>query len=95
MKFDIENIWVRLGTGLSVVGAAVAVTLLYARMDSTIVTLANGQAEIVKSVGEVRDDLRKLVSEHVSVRQAQAWLELFKALNKAEFPKLSVPDLPR
>jgi truncated hemoglobin YjbI len=69
----------------------VSATLLYARMDAAIVQLQGGQAEIVKGVGDMRDDLRKLVTENISQREFDAWLKLLKAMN----PSLSLPEAPR
>jgi len=51
--------------------------------------------DLVRAVTEVRDEVRRLVIDSVAVRQAQAWIELFRALNAEKFPELKVPDLPR
>ena len=51
--------------------------------------------QIVSSIREVRDELRKMVTDSVATRQAQQWIDTFRLLNKAKFPELQVPDLPR
>jgi membrane-bound lytic murein transglycosylase B len=50
---------------------------------------------IVQSIREVRDELRMMQHDSVSVRQAQTWIEMFRAANKTLQPQLEVPDLPR
>lgn len=59
-----------------------------------------GFGEIVVNVREMRDELRKLVSENVSLRQGHSWVELYQlTLNawidklRADNPNLHVPDL--
>lgn len=53
------------------------------------------QDQIVSSIREVRDELRKMVLDSVATRQAQQWIELARAANKAKYPDLVWPDLPR
>lgn len=50
---------------------------------------------IVNSIREVRDELRRMVLDSVATRQAQQWIELARAANKAKYPDLIWPDLPR
>lgn len=85
---------------------AVGGALGYARFDNAIDTIQNtivrdavnhekDREAIVMSIREVRDEVRKLIVDTVATRQAQAWIELFRSANKAKFPDLVVPDLPR
>lgn len=70
-------------------------TLNYAQVTGAISDLQKGQQEVVKSVDQVRDEVRKLIVDQVAVRQATQWIELFRALNRAKYPELVIPDLPR
>lgn len=88
MKLDPDNTWVKLGTLIAAVVTTGLVVLLYAGITSSI-------ADLTKSVDAVRDDVRRLVTDQVAVRQANAWLDLFRAANKGKFPELVIPDLPR
>jgi len=91
VKLDVAATWLRSTTVWSLVVMVVAATLIYERMNSAINRLQDGQASIVTSVGDMRNDLRSLVAENIAQRQFQSWLELLRALNK----DLKVPDMPR
>jgi hypothetical protein len=110
-KLDPDRTWLKSTTLWSALIITVTGTLLYARMDNAISTIQRtiehdavlhekDRTEIVDSIREVRDELRKLVSENVSQRQSTAWLELFQITVQAwvdkmrsDNPNLKVPDL--
>jgi len=115
---DPEKTWLKSTTLWSALIITVTGTLLYARMDNAIRTIQTtiehdatlhekDRTEIVGSIREVRDELRKLVSENVSQRQSLAWLDLFQVTVQAwvdkmrsdnptmKVPDLKVPALPR
>jgi hypothetical protein len=106
IKLTPEKTWFQATFMWACIALAVGGTLLYARIDSQIGDILAtmdrdvksrdiDRGEVVSSVHEVRDELRKLVTETVAQRQANAWIELARALNKAKFPELVWPDLPR
>lgn len=118
LKVDLERTWLKSTTLWSVVILVVAGTLWFARVDNAIGTIQTtierdatmhekDRTEIVSSIKEVRDELRKLVSENVSQRQSSAWLELFQITFQAwvdkirsdnptfKVPDFKVPSLPR
>jgi len=115
---DPERTWLKSTTLWSALIITVTGTLLYARMDNAISTIQTtiehdatlhekDRTEIVGSIREVRDELRKLVSENVSQRQSLAWLDLFQITVQAwidrmrsdnptmKIPDLKIPALPR
>jgi hypothetical protein len=115
---DPERTWLKSTTLWSALIITVTGTLLYARMDNAIRTIQTtiehdatlhekDRTEIVGSIREVRDELRKLVSENVSQRQSLAWLDLFQITVQAwidrmrsdnptmKIPDLKIPALPR
>lgn len=53
--------------------------------------LTSSNDRLSESMGRVEKSIERLTLDGVSQRQAQQWIELFKARNTA----LSVPDLPR
>ena len=91
VKLDLATTWLKAPSVWALAVFLISGTMLYSRMNTAIEQLQGGQNTIVSSVGEMRDDLRKLVSEHVAQRQFIAWVALFQALNK----DLKVPELPR
>lgn len=115
---DPERTWFKSTTVWAAGVLLITGTMLYARMDSAIRTIQvtiehdatlheKDRTEIVGSIREVRDELRKLVSENVSLRQSGAWLEVFQITLDAwcdklrsdnanlKVPALKVPALPR
>jgi hypothetical protein len=118
IKLDMDRTWLKSTTLWGALAITVTGTLLYARMDSAIRTIQQtiehdaglhekDRTEIVGSIREVRDELRKLVSENVSQRQSGAWLTLFQLTWQAwldklrgdnpnlKVPDFKVPELPR
>ena len=118
IKLDMDRTWLKSTTLWAALVITVTGTLLYARMDGAIHTIQQtiehdaslhekDRTEIVGSIREVRDELRKLVSENVSLRQSGAWIELFqltwhswldklRSENPAmKVPDFKVPELPR
>jgi len=111
LKVDLERTWLKSTTLWSALIITVTGTLLYARMDNAIGTIQKtietdaamhekDRTQIVDSIREVRDELRKLVSENVSQRQLSAWLELFQVTvqgwtdkMRSENPTLKISDL--
>ena len=115
---DPDRTWLKSTTLWGALIITVTGTMLYARMDSAIRTIQTtierdaamhekDRDAIVSSIREVRDELRKLVGENVSLRQSGAWLELFQITVDAwtdklrsdnanlKVPALKVPALPR
>lgn len=76
-------------------GLVAIAVLNYSQITGAIEDLQKGQKEVVKSVDQVRDELRKLITDQVAVRQATIWIDLARQLNKAKYPDLIWPDLPR
>lgn len=106
MKIDPETIWLKATRLGPIVVLTAAVVVFYMRVEHAIDTLqatvsrdASQRTEerenIVNSVNEVRDELRKVFVDTVLARQAQAWIEMARALNKEKYPHLIWPDLPR
>lgn len=118
IRLDPDRTWLKSTTLWGALIITVTGTMLYARMDSAIRTIQTtierdaamhekDRDAIVGSIREVRDELRKLVGESVSVRQSGAWLELFQITIQAwvdklrsdnpgmKVPDLKVPALPR
>lgn len=93
VKLDMDRTWLKSTTLWGALVITVTGTLLYARLDNTV-------ASLKVTMEDVRDELRKLVSENVSTRQSGAWLELFQlTLNawvdkaRSENPTLKIGDL--
>ena len=106
VKLDPETVWMRTKTIGQVVVVTGAAVILYMRFDNRMGMIesimqrdadvrAKEREAIVHSVDGVRDELRKVFVDTVSGRQAQAWIELARALNRDKFPALEWPDLPR
>lgn len=118
LRLDPDKTWLKSTTLWGALIITVTGTMLYARMDSAIRTIQTtierdaamhekDRDAIVGSIREVRDELRKLVGESVSLRQSGAWLELFQITIQAWVDKLrsdnptlkvgdlKVPALPR
>lgn len=111
VKLDMDRTWLKSTTLWGALIITVTGTMLYARMDSAIRTIQTtiesdaamhekDRIAIVDSIREVRDELRKLVSENVSLRQSAAWLELFQVTlqawidkMRAENPSLKIGDI--
>ena len=118
LKLDMDRTWLKSTTLWGALVITVTGTLLYARMDSAIRTIQStiehdallhekDRDAIVSSIREVRDELRKLVSENVSIRQSASWLDLYQLTMQAWIDKMrsdnpsmkiadfKVPALPR
>ncbi len=107
VKLDTATTWLRTTTVGALLALVASATLIYASINTAIGNLQVGQDSIVRSVGEMRDELRKLVSENVSQRQSLAWLDLFQLTWSSWVEKLrsdnqslkvsdfKVPPLPR
>ena len=106
VNLDPERMTVKVARIGPIVVLACTVVVFYLRMDYAIDALqkttasesmqrARERENIVTSVNEVRDELRKVFIDTVLTRQAQSWIELARALNKDKFPNLIWPDLPR
>lgn len=99
VKVDPEKTWVRATRIGQLVVATVFLTAGYLDLKHTVGALAEQQAReqsaLSKGLDGLREDMRRVFVDSVSTRQSQAWLELFRALNKEKFPGLQVPDLPR
>lgn len=115
---DPDRTWLKSTTLWGALVLTATGTLLYARMDSAISTIQatieqdallheKDRDAIVSSIREVRDELRKLVGESVSLRQSGAWIEVFQLTMQAwidkmrgdnpamKVPDFKVPALPR
>jgi hypothetical protein len=106
LHVDTSTTWVKATRIGQVVLITAAVVAVYMRIDNAIADLqrtVNHDAaqrleereNIVRSVNQVRDELRKVFVDTVLARQAQAWIELARALNKDKYPHMIWPDLPR
>lgn len=106
VKVDHETAWIRVKTLGPVIAITATAVILYMRFESRMgrveeimsrdaMIRATERDAIVKSVDGVRDELRKVFVDSVATRQAQAWIELARALNRDKFPGLQWPDLPR
>jgi hypothetical protein len=106
VKIDPDTTWVRASRIIQIVVATGAFVGIYmhvthsiARLEETVSRDAaqrvNERENIVRSVNEVRDELRNVFVDTVLARQAQGWIELARALNKDKYPNLVWPDLPR
>lgn len=106
VKVDHETAWIRFRTLGPVIAVTATAVVLYMRFDTRMgrveeimhrdaTVRAAERDAIVRSVDGVRDELRKVFIDSVAARQAQQWIELTRALNKAKLPELVFPDLPR
>ena len=106
IKLDPETVWMRTKTIGQVIVVTAAAVVLYMRFENRmgiIESIMQRDAEIrakereaiVNSVDGVRDELRKVFVDSVATRQAQAWIELVRALNREKNPSIVWPDLPR
>lgn len=107
-KLDPERVRVRIPDVVKVIGATTAIVILYMRfeqrmgriedrMDAESISRKEERKDLIDSVNGVKNEISKIVVDSVNTRQAQSWIELFRALNKEPFLQLhiSVPDLPR
>ena len=110
IRLDPDRTWLKSTTLWGALIITVTGTMLYARMDGAIRTIQTtieqdallhekDRDAIVASIREVRDELRKLVSENVSLRQSSSWLDLYQLTMQAwidkirsDNPALKVPD---
>ncbi len=106
IKADPESIWVRSKLLVPVIAVTAATVILYMRfefrmgsiegaMQRDMLDRSSERQELRKSVDGVRDELRKVFVDSVATRQAQAWIEHFRVGNRAKYPDLFIPDLPR
>lgn len=106
-KLD-ENAWIRFKSLGQAIAITTAVVVLYMRfeqrmgriedrMDAEASSRKEERKDLIESVNGVKTEITKIVVDSVNTRQAQSWIELFRALNKEPFTqlKVSVPDLPR
>ena len=88
VKLDPGRTWVPIGVAvggiISLVGGAVWVS-------SSFQALSYSNMDLASSVKRVETTLDRLLTDGVTSRQAQQWIELFRVQN----PTLKVPDLPR
>lgn len=88
MKLSPDKTWIPIGVAVaglaSLVAGAVWVTSSFQSLEFTNKELSN-------EVRGVKSTLDRLLADGVSTRQAQQWIEIFKARN----PTLNVPDLPK
>ena len=111
IRLDPDRTWLKSTTLWGALIITVTGTMLYARMDSAIRTIQTtieqdavlhekDRDAIVASIREVRDELRKLVSENLSLRQSNAWIEMYQLTIQAwvdrlrsDNPSLKVQDI--
>lgn len=88
VKLSPDKTWIPIGVAVaglaSLVAGAVWVTSSFQSLEFTNKELSN-------EVRGVKSTLDRLLADGVSTRQAQQWIEIFKARN----PTLNVPDLPK
>jgi hypothetical protein len=101
LKVDLERTWLRATTLWAAVVLTAWVTMLYVRTGAAIETIQTTiQMQLVPSIKEVRDELRQLAAENVSIRQIAAWMDLYQITVQAwtdkmrsENPNLKISDL--
>jgi hypothetical protein len=105
-KVDTDTAWVR-ARSMWQFGTIVALMVgIYMRLENRLGNLETGlvtaehargveRLALIASVDGVRDELRKVFVDSVATRQAQAWIELMRALNRAKYPDFQFADLPR
>jgi hypothetical protein len=88
VKLTPDKTWIPVGVAVaglaSLVAGAVWVTSSFQSLEFT-------NKQLDQSVRRVEQTLERLLADGVSTRQAQQWIEIFKARN----PSLNVPDLPK
>lgn len=88
VKITPDKTWIPIGVAVaglaSLVAGAVWVTSSFQSLEFT-------NRELSNEVRGVKITLDRLLADGVSTRQAQQWIEIFKARN----PTLNVPDLPK
>lgn len=106
VKVDTDSSWVR-ARSMWQFGAIVALMVgIYMRLENRLGNLEGGlvraesertskSTELIASMNGLREDMRKVFVDSVATRQAQAWIEMARALNRDKFPQLVWPDLPR
>lgn len=106
IKADPETVWMRVKWLAPTVIATGLVVMLYMDMRYAIKDIvgtidrdakmrSSERDSLILSVNEVRDELRRVFVDSVATRQAQAWIDLARALNRDKNPTVVWPDLPR
>ncbi len=106
LKADPDKVWVRLKLLLPVIVTTATAVVIYMRLDFRMGSIEtemgrdidarrSERLELRESMDGLRGDLRKVFVDSIQQRQANAWIELARALNRAKYPDLIFPDLPR
>lgn len=108
IKMDPEKMRLRATDVAKVIAITAAAVILYMRfeqrmgrieerMDADSVSRKEERRDLIDSVNGVKSEITKIVVDSVNTRQAQGWIEMFRALNREPFAasKITVPDLPR
>jgi hypothetical protein len=81
-KIDPDTTWMRVKHLGPVIAITATAVIFYMRMDNAIstiqMTLAADGIAYREGLRDVKDEIRRMGSESVSVRQSAAWLELFQ-----------------
>ncbi len=95
LKLDPETSWVR-GKSIVPIMAATAVAVLgYARFEQRMTVVETQQIQLTRSIDKLTEQISKVFVDGVATRQAQAWIELARALNREKRSDIVWPDLPR
>lgn len=106
VKADPDSIWVRSRHIVPIVILTATAVTCYMRFEYRMARIeekieidtaarSHERDAIVKSVDGVRDQIRQVFVEVVSVRQMQHWIDMARALNRDKNPAIVWPDIPR
>lgn len=88
VKLSPDKTWIPIGVALGGIASLVVGAVW---VSSSFQELSYSNRDLSNSVKRVETTLDRLLADGVSDRQAQQWIEIFRAKN----PNLHVPDLPR
>ena len=103
---DVEKIAFRAPALAKTIAITAAVVVGYMRfehrmsgieetMSRDIAARLSEQDRLSKSIDGLREEMRRVFVDSVLTRQAQAWIEMARALNKDKRGDIVWPDLPR
>lgn len=92
---DHETAWVKLKVLGPVIAITIAATALYMRIEAGQSRQEEKTDRLTEAVDELGTQVQRMFVDVVMTRQGQGWIEMARALNRAKYPDLVFPDLPR
>lgn len=88
VRLSPDRTWIPIGVALGGIASLVVGAVW---VSSSFQDLSYSNRDLSSSVKRVESTLDKLLTDGVSTRQAQQWIDLVRLQN----PSLKIPDLPR